>query len=448
MGNKSIISPIFIVTLAIMCFAGNNLIVAADITSSAIDCNLTVEDPITIDNEDVLTSEPVIGSNSDCNGNIDYPIIDTGSTGDNTNSTEVNTSSEDILPIPVEVDKPITIEGNNNSTDNILIAQPIIGWETISNNNEFHRAINTPGYYKLTTDLEFSIKPMQKTIDCTSFIDGQGHKLIAETVFRMTSTDFDVKANGLTLANLVFEITRLDCTKDTKIINCTFHDCETGWWERGAAIYADSCGLVIDNCRFLNCGNPCGYHGAVYLTHGWANITNSEFSGCYGNCGGCYFNHGGAIFAKYCDLVINHCTFTNCYSADDGGAICVEHGNNRITNCLFKNCYTTKSSWIDKYHKGAGIYISGDTVVQDCQFIGCKADGKCYNTWNGSIDLDDSVDWHFSIVNCLIDGVTWNNFVRSNYTNHLTFYEIYNIVVNGPWMRYPEDRDNYRFRGL
>ena len=77
----------------------------------------------------------------------------------------------------------------------------------------------------------------------------------------------------------------------------------------------------MGNCQIINCGSTCGYHGAIYLVHAWANINNTYFKNCYNNYKYSPDDEGGAIYSKYTILVINNCKFVDCYAKDDGGAI-------------------------------------------------------------------------------------------------------------------------------
>ncbi len=329
-------------------------------------------------------------------------------------NTDYNISDEYILPTPIQTNTTITPTNKTTTypTTNIQINKSITldnlpNPETISNQNELKNALNNGGYYTLTHDFIIGITGLAKDKECNVYIDGCGHQILGRTYF-ITKTDIDINAPGCTFNNTVFKYLRIDAKKDINLYNCVIYESETGWLERGAALYADSCSVIMDNCQILSCGSTCGYHGAIYLVHGWANITNTVFKNCWNNYTGSPDDEGGAIYSKYTDLYIDHCQFIDCYARDDGGAIYIHHGSTVIANSTFINCYNLKSSMWTSSNKGAAIYIRGDIRVVNCQFMNCTSDGYNDKTWKGSIDVD-SHDFNIEIKNCVINYVTYNN---------------------------------------
>ena len=270
----------------------------------------------------------------------------------------------------------ITINLNNTMiNDNVLFSSNVLmnktmslgeNSNTISNGNEFERALNNGGNYIIIDDFALHTSPffpVEKYNKNDLYIDGNGHKIYGVDDDHDVWTDIDIDKNTgtTTFYNCIFDRIRIDMECDVSLYNCTIQNARTGFLRRGAVINLDGCLLTMNNCKIINARNERGYYGAVYLKHGWANINNTIFQSCRAE-GGWGSDFGGAIYSECTALHLDNCKFDNCFSKWHGGAVYISHENNYINNCSFNNCYSGN---------GAAIFVYGCAHIKNCNFTNC-----------------------------------------------------------------------------
>ena len=184
-------------------------------------------------------------------------------------------------------------------------------------------------------------------------IPSHNHLSINKCNINKFSVPFCYHTQKLELYNSFFSyflsqvIKRTKNDKDYTTIRCNiFTNIKTS--EKGSVFSLESSKLLVEYCRF-------------------ANITTATFPACF--------------YAKQCDTIINHCTFSYC--SGEGGNECFGNGfycyqcNNRVTSCSVLYCGIQKSP-------------SGDTaiaLVASCGSIVSYINStKCYGE-NGAASV-------------------------------------------------------------
>ena len=286
------------------------------------------------------------------------------------------------------------IDCNNFDTDfnisNCFIDGENCNISFIRTADDFKVALNNGGNYMLITNI--TISGVSKSSGKNVCINGNGYTIRGNND---KYCDIDIGVKSACFVNCVFDKVRIVASSDVSCYNCTIQNTGAGMWRCGAAISAEGCNLIMDNCSIVNCGSNTGYHGAVYLKNCHANITNTCFENCFGANSWSWNNEGGAIYSKDTKLDLSSCIFKNCCACDDGGAVYTYGGNSRIFNCSFSGCYVYFSS-----SYGGAIYAGGPADIIDCNFINCSATKCKKSVWKGAIDSDIDIN----VINCFING--------------------------------------------
>ena len=286
-----------------------------------------------------------------------------------------------------------------NSDIYLKVANCLINGNNISIHNQadFESALNIGGNYTLANNI--TIDGVSKSDGLDVCINGNGYTIRGDD---SKYSDIDVEKRRACFMNCIFYKVRIVASNDVSCYNCTFKDLRTGKYRYGAAISAEGCKVIMNNCSIINCGSHEGYHGAVYLNDCRATITNSYFENCFAADSWTCDDEGGAIFSKKSTLDLSNSVFKNCYARDDGGAVCTIDGNNRIFNCSFIGCHADSEGLYSSY--GGAVYAEGSTSVIYCKFTNCHATGYKDDTWKRAIDRDGSgID--LKVSNCYIDDV-------------------------------------------
>ena len=339
------------------------------------------------------------------------------------NTTHDLNQSKNYIETNNSVDN-ITYNSNVSFSSNILMNKTMTlnnNPSTIASETELKNALNNGGNYTITQD--FSIGDIEKSHKNNVYINGNGHKIQGKDSV-WTDIDIDENTETTTFYNCIFDKIRIDMKSDVTLHNCTIQNTQTGLYRFGSAIYLNGCLLTMNNCKIINATNRDGFHGAVYLKHGWANINNTLFQSCYNDAA--WTNTGTAIYSSYTTLQLTNSRFDNCMSNVDrnyaDGIVYIDHDETHINNCTFTNCLAAY---------GAAIFVNGRTYINYCKFFKCMAVGNKHDyRFKGVIDRKDS-DHYLEVNYCLIDDKYYNT---SGYLYAADPYS--NVYVN------PEGSDN------
>ena len=219
----------------------------------------------------------------------------------------------------------------------------------------------------------------------------------------------------------------LSYSNSTTIDNCTFLYCYSGY--NGGAVYLGGSNSLINNSKFISCysNENCGGVSSSYNSNQvnyciFENCSSGYHCGALGACHAsycdfinCYSMYGGAIefgSASYCNFIncsaeyyggaayyvtfCSDCNFTDCHAGNKGGAIAVEDEN--ATGCIFINCTSDN---------GGALY---ECDYRDGTFIDCFA-GLDSGLW---IDVDDKI--------ILGSNITIYVYTATNYNGNLTAF--------------------------
>ncbi|WP_296870009.1 right-handed parallel beta-helix repeat-containing protein, partial [uncultured Methanobrevibacter sp.] len=136
----------------------------------------------------------------------------------------------------------------------------------------------------------------------------------------------------------------------------------------GVCVSIDNNHVSIENCNFTNNGNNLIWGGAIHVQQNRhdINITNSYFENNSAEVGGCIRSELGAY-----DINFANTTFIGNKATAHGGVGCLfGNQNNKISS--FDNCYFENNT---APSSGAVHFHSGNSIVNNCTFVGNKAQG-------------------------------------------------------------------------
>jgi hypothetical protein len=163
----------------------------------------------------------------------------------------------------------------------------------------------------------------------------------------------------------------------------------------GVCVSIDTNHVSIENCNFTNNGNNLIWGGAIHVQQNRhdINITNSYFENNSAEVGGCIRSENGAY-----DINFANTTFIGNKATAHGGVGCLfGNQNNKISS--FDNCYFENNT---APSSGAVHFHSGNSVVNNCTFVGNKAQG------HGNED-EEGYAGALGLVYTNANGVTINN---------------------------------------
>nr|WP_292798572.1 Ig-like domain repeat protein [Methanobrevibacter sp.] len=174
--------------------------------------------------------------------------------------------------------------------------------------------------------------------------------------------------------------------------------------------------LYIHNSTFKR--NYAEYGGAIYMTHGTLNITDSRFEDNVA------YNYGGAIAAgDNSNIIIKNTIFINDRSINDaGGALYFKKGNVTVSDSTFEKCSATFG--------GAICDLNSYTTITNSKFNSNTASysgGSVYSLY-GSLYVSNSNFFFNSAKN---GGAIFLDNATDHYVNANTFYSNEAILCGG-----------------
>lgn len=368
------------------------LIFIAAVSTIGLTC---AADPTNSTNHVNTTDEimPIIQSNSDCNGSIDYPILHNdkdcnGSLDINGNPHEVST--DDVLPAPVQMNKSIELNDTGVKNKQVFMDTPITTTNPVGhirNPGDLQTALIWGGEWVIDNDIRLNESNPMKYYDYVTNIDGQHHQILSADKFN-THSDIKLVSGTVNFSNTIFNNVRIDAASATfSLQGCEFIHERTGLMEWANSIFAENCNLYLENVKFFDDESNRGFRGACVIANSVAAFKKCTFENVSANDGmGC---KAGCIYADTTRLTVEDCNFTNCRADDDGGCIYLEGGSATITGNKFVNCRTYETPWYRVSSKGSCIFAAGDITAVGNSFTGCVADGSRYSEYSGVIDFQN-----------------------------------------------------------
>jgi hypothetical protein len=178
-----------------------------------------------------------------------------------------------------------------------------------------------------------------------------------------TGESLETSIEGLTIRNGYAENggAILGSESHPSIINCIFEDNEAD--EHGGAIHGWRFSAWMSNCIFEGNYSYASYGGALDLDASFITVVNSRFFDNHGGSGGACYGSGSSF--SFTDCVF----LSNTTSGTGGGGALVSAGSSspsELIRCTFEDN-------IAGHAGGAVVYVNGILNVEDCAFIGNRA---------------------------------------------------------------------------
>ena len=171
--------------------------------------------------------------------------INNTSTSIEDNAVEVGCVDQDVVELNLQTaDNNVLNDGKlvlaDNHEDN---RDKITEYQNISSAGDLEHALNTGGNYSLTKNI--TIKDMGKSGGSEVYINGNGYTIHGNDD---KYCDIDIEKNHACFVNCVFDKIRIDASSDVFLYNCTIKNTRTGTGRYGAAISAEKCKVIMNNC--------------------------------------------------------------------------------------------------------------------------------------------------------------------------------------------------------
>ena len=399
---------------------------------SAMDLNVTDEDFVSLDYDDINSIDDVITmddaqSNLSSSSNTIYFDVSADSDGDGSKSNPFKYADSKRLNDYIDSGNNFTAyfaKGIYDLNDNLLVKSNVIFIGEDRENTIFNSKITSNFEISHVSRLEFN------NITCRNVnIVNHGTLRANEVSFVGTHSDFESTYGGIiaSVSSGVF-------TPFVYLSDCIF---KNSLAFNGGSIYLDNSNLIVENSNFSN-SRAKRLGGVIYSIDSYLSIQDSNFNSNNASYGGVmycensivdlkytnfYDSHsysfGGAVSSKYSKLKVENCVFKNYSSLTDGGGAFYNFiGNLDITNSSFSNGHSEFG--------GAICNLASNLTVGFSRFINNSADnyGGAINNVYGSVNVYDSFfncsDAYRGGAVCseLSDELTFTNNIFLNSTAH------------------------------
>ena len=348
---------------------------AADVSDDAVVGNDAAIDTITSTDTDSGSIDDVISAEvsdnpkanpSDSNESLSGDIVaDASSNNDNSNQNTVDDSSQDVLKASSDDE----VLGADPATfDRIVYVSPT-GSDTTGTGTEarpyatLQHALDQNGGYYAPDTLKIVL------LDGTYSGIHSGYTYYATVSHQYDYLLICAENEGkATLDGLGQNKLLHISAPNVHIRGINFVNAHPTVNSSGVCVSIDTNHVSIENCNFTNNGNNLIWGGAIHVQGNRhdINITNSYFENNSAEVGGCIRSENGAY-----DINFVNTTFIGNKATAHGGVGCLfGNQNNKISS--FDNCYFENNT---APSSGAVHFHSGNSIVNNCTFVGNKAQG-------------------------------------------------------------------------